>query len=92
MDFAQTANLTWFLIALQLTGLVSTWLTRLSEGCCYHGLFQVAFLILLPLIGGTTIFALTFGSISWLASGSTLAVMVVSAVWGSERSRGVPVW
>jgi hypothetical protein len=92
MHFEHTSTLAWILVALQLTGLLSALLTRLTEGCCYRRGFQWLFLALLALIGGSTMFAIQLGSFSWLASGTTLAVMVVAGVWDCGRRQSIAVW
>ena len=75
----------WFLAAVQLVGLASAWLARLSEGSCHQTDCQCLFLGCLGMVGVATVTALWMGPGWWLGSGATLSVMVVTATCDFRR-------
>jgi len=79
----------WVLSGIQIAGLSSAWLARLSEGSRSQTICQWLFFGCLALVGATTVFAMSLGPGCWLLTGSTLGVMVLAAVWdfrGAELS------
>lgn len=75
-DFLVVLSLT----AVQVLGLASAAVARLSEGSRCQAPGQCVFLVFLALIGGITVGTLLLGSGFWLASGGTLSLMVLGAV------------
>jgi hypothetical protein len=73
--------LPWGLVAIQIAGLISAWLARLSEGSRGQGHFQIAFFACMVLVGLGTIVSLSLPPGRWLFSGATLSLMVLAAVW-----------
>ena len=66
---------------IQVAGLASAWLARVGEGSARQAHYQGAFLVLLALMGLTTVAAAVWGPGPCLMSGTTLAVMVLAATW-----------
>lgn len=81
MAYLETSFLVWTLGFVQIAGLVSAWLARLSEGSRSQASCQWLFLACLALIGFTTMVSVALGPRYWLASGITLSVMVLGAIW-----------
>ena len=81
MAYPETSFVVWSLIFVQIAGLISAWLARLSEGSRTQAPCQWLFLALLGLVGTATMAAVTLGPRYWLASGATLGVMILGAVW-----------
>ena len=72
-----SSALFWTLVATQLTGIASTFVTRLSEGGRHQTICQRFFFASLSLIGFATIVALILGSKYWLITGTTVSIMAV---------------
>ncbi len=72
---------------IQVLGLLSAAVARLSEGSRRQASSQRFFLGCLGLVGGTTMLCLGLWPGCWLASGSTLAVMVLGVTCDFGRSR-----
>jgi hypothetical protein len=81
MAYLETSFLVWAIGFVQVAGLVSAWLARLSEGSRSQASCQWLFLACLGLMGLTTMASVALGARYWLASGITLTVMVLGAVW-----------
>jgi uncharacterized membrane protein len=81
MAYPETSFLLWSLGFIQIAGLVSAWLARLSEGSRSQASCQCLFLALLGLVGLSTMASLALGPRYWLACGATLSVMVLGAIW-----------
>ncbi len=84
---AQTVS--WILVTVQLAGLSSAWLARLSEGSRGQTSCQRIFLACLGLVGVATVLSLFMTAGTWMFSGATLSLMVLAAVWdfgGSTRA------
>lgn len=73
--------------AVQVLGLLSAALARLGEGSRRQVVCQRLFLACLGLVGLGTIVSLGMPSGWWVASGSTLSLMVVTATWDCGRTR-----
>ena len=86
-----TATIFWILAAMQLTGLTSTLLARLSEGHRHQSICQTFFLANLTLVGGATIMALVLGCNFWLFSGTTVSIMAVGATLEVSRPQSSTV-
>lgn len=81
MAYPESAFLIWSLGFIQITGLTSAWLARLSEGSRSQGPCHWLFLACLGLVGFATMASVTLGPRYWLASGATLSVMILGAIW-----------
>ena len=82
----------WLFGAVQVIGLTSAWMARLSAGsrrqtCCY-----CLFLACLPLVGGTAAFSVGLGPRCWLVSSITLSVMVLTVICDFSRSQQGTAW
>ena len=92
MAYLQPVSLVWILVSIQIVGLASAWLARLSEGSRGQSSCQWLFFGCLALMGLTTMISLAVGPKYWLVSGATLSVMVLGAVWDfrpAARAEGV---
>jgi hypothetical protein len=79
----------WILLAIELIGLTSASLVRLSAGRRSHQSCQWLFLACLALVGCGSAVAMMISPICWLLSAATLAMMIVGAVWDrSQNTRG----
>lgn len=81
MAYPETTILIWALTVIQLAGLMSAWLARLSEGSRGQASCQWLFFGCLVLVGLTAMVSVTLGPRYWLASGATLGIMIVGAIW-----------
>jgi hypothetical protein len=81
MAYLETSFLVWMFGFIQIAGLASAWLARLSEGSRSQASCQWLFMAFLALIGLTTMASVTLGHRYWLASGITLSVMALGAIW-----------
>ena len=75
--------------AIQLLGLVSAGVTRVSEGSRCQTSSQQVFLGFLGTVGLATVASIALWPGCWLASGATLAVMVLTVTCDFGRSRRV---
>jgi hypothetical protein len=85
LSFDPTISL-WTLSIVQLLGIASAWLTRLSEGSAHQTRCQRIFLLSLLLMGAATIAALRLQPVYWLAPAVTLALMIIVVVCDFSRS------
>jgi hypothetical protein len=81
MAYLETSFLVWFLGLIQIAGLTSAWLARLSEGSSRQASCQRLFVGCLAVMGAMTMVFVALGLRHWLASGATLAVMMLAAIW-----------
>ncbi|MEX0676135.1 MAG: hypothetical protein WD063_03620 [Pirellulales bacterium] len=81
MAYLDTSFLTWFLGLIQIAGLLSAWLARLSEGSSRQVWCQRLFVGCLALVGLSTMVVVALGARYWVASGATLSAMILAAVW-----------
>lgn len=81
MAYLETSFLTWLLGLLQIAGLLSAWLARLSEGSSRQAWCQCLFVGCLALVGLSTMVFVALGARYWLGPGATLSVMILTAVW-----------
>jgi hypothetical protein len=79
-------HLFWGLVSLQVLGLASAWVVRLSEGSRRQTSCRRLFLACLTLVGGGAIVAPAVGSGWWMVFGGTLAVMVLMVTYDFRRS------
>ena len=87
MCVLETSVICWLLLAVQLLGLFSAWIARLSEGSSHQAISQRFFLGFLVLVGAATLVALGQGPGYWLSSGVALSVMVLVATCDFNRSQ-----
>jgi hypothetical protein len=71
----------WILVFIQITGLASALVARLSEGSRTQVPCHRVFLGLLGLMGVITMVGVVVGPRYWIASGLTLSVMILGAIW-----------
>lgn len=88
----EASMICWLFGAVQIAGLASAWAARLSQGSPRQASWQRLFFGWLAVVGGATVFALRLGPVCWLASGATLAIMVLIATCDFSRSRQATVW
>jgi hypothetical protein len=81
MSLLETSFVLWIFGILQFVGLLSAWLARLSEGSRSQSSCQWLFLSCMALVSLTTMVSLAYDTRYWLASGSTLSVMVLAVIW-----------
>ena len=80
------ATVFWWLIIVHVLGIVSAWMVRIHAGSVRQALYQRVFLIFLGLVTIATIAASTAAPHHWLVSGTTLSLMVLTAVWDFSSS------
>jgi len=83
MSYLEPSFLVWSLGVIQILGLISAWLARLSEGSASQASCQRLFIACLALVGLTTMASIALSPTPkyWLASGVTLGVMILAAIW-----------
>ncbi|HUY89744.1 MAG TPA: hypothetical protein VMV10_13490 [Pirellulales bacterium] len=77
----EPASLIFGLAIIQGIGLASACLARIGEGSIRQTSCQRLFLGCLALVGVSTMLAMLVGPGACVASGATLAVMVLTATW-----------
>ncbi|HEY1603509.1 MAG TPA: hypothetical protein VGG64_28155 [Pirellulales bacterium] len=77
----------WWLAAIQILGLASAWLARVHQGSHRQPASQWVFLLLMALVGATTLAAALTSPSGSVVCGTTLAVMVLAAVWDFDYGR-----
>jgi hypothetical protein len=87
MNGIESSTALWLLVAVQLLGITSAWMARLSEGSAFQTVTQRVFFTTLLLVGAATVVALAVGPGAWVACSATLAVMVVMAICDFGTSR-----
>ena len=92
MNATETSWAVWFVILVQVAGLLSVWLARASEGLTLEKRFRWLFLACLGLVAGSTMVGLSLGAGFWLTSGATLSAMVVTGIFDSGEPRDAIVW
>ena len=71
----------WILVFIQIAGLASALVARLSEGSRTQAPCHTVFMALLGLMGLVTMVGVVLGPLYWIASGLTLFVMILGAIW-----------
>jgi len=66
----------WGLGAILVLGLLSAWMTRLSEGSRF---WHRSFFVCLLFVGLATIASSELGAACWISSGTTFSLMVLTA-------------
>ena len=85
-----TASL-WILGSVQLMGMTSAWLARLSEGSAHQALCQRFFFLALLLMGLATMVTASGHPSMWLVSAVTLAVSLLVVIC-DFRHAGRSAW
>lgn len=75
---------------IQLLGLTSAAVARLSEGSSRQRSGQRLFLACLGLVGAATVVSVFLGPGCWLSSGTTFSLMVLGATCDFNHSRKAP--
>jgi len=75
------ALLLWIFAGVQVAGLLSAWLIRLSQGSAGETPCQWLFFICMAMVAAATLVALAAQSRGWILCGSTLTAMVLGAIW-----------
>ncbi|HYW78028.1 MAG TPA: hypothetical protein VE890_00560 [Thermoguttaceae bacterium] len=86
MNVTDSAVVFPLLLAVQLLGLFSAWLARLSEGSSRQTAAQRLFFVSLGLVGVATLVSLGLRPGDWLSSAVVLSVMVVGTVCDFQPS------
>ena len=81
VDFSQLCVIS----SVQVCGLISAALARISEGGRWQAVFQRMFMALLVIVAFTTVLNLWNAPQQWMASATTLTLMVVTATCDFSR-------
>ncbi len=92
MAYLESSLFAWALGILQIAGLASAWLARLTEGSPRQASCQRIFLGCLGLIGLATMLSVTLGPRYWVTTCTTLALMVLGAIWDFRAEPRVESW
>jgi len=82
----------WLFVAIEVAGLISAWVARLSAGSRRQTPCQCLFLGCLAIMGGAVFVSLGFGPGCWLISSVTLALMILTVTCDFSRSRQDAAW
>jgi len=77
----------WAVVALQAAGLLSACVLRVDRGSRRQTSYHCVFLVLLALVGLSTLLAAAWGPIPCLLSGTTLAIMSLAATCDFDSGR-----
>ena len=80
------------LVTLQVLGLASAAVARISIGSRHQGKFQWVFLSCLGLVGMSMVISLGVAPGLWIGSGAILAVMALATTCEFGRSRRATAW
>ena len=81
MAYLETSFALWIFSFLQIAGLFSAWMARLSEGSPNQASCYLLFFVSFGLIGLTALATAALAPGYWLLSAATMCVMVLAAVW-----------
>ena len=87
MPYIDLSLVGWMLTALQVLGLSSAWIARVSEGSSLQTACQAGFLFLLCLMGAATAASLALGPGTCLSCGLTVSLMAVAAICDFNPAR-----
>lgn len=82
----------WSISLIQILGIGSVFLARLTEGSRWQTACRVLFFASLTTVGVTAVVTMLFSTELWLLSGMTLSGMVVSALFEREDPEHISVW
>ena len=88
----EPSQLGWVLGCVQVLGLVSAWVARVSVGSRYQLAWQRLFLGSLLVVGASTIVSLGLNPGCWVVSGATMALMVLTVTCDFGHSRRAAAW
>ena len=77
----------WWIAAIQALGLASAWYARVHQGSHRQSASQFVFLLLLALVGATTLAAAVTSPAGSVVGGTTMAAMVLATVWDFHGGR-----
>src|SRR5690606_16808426 len=86
MSGLETPAVVWLLATIQLLGLISAWMVRLSEGSRRQVACQWVFVGTLALAGAVAMVSVALEPGYWLASGTSLSIMVLAATCDCRKS------
>ena len=89
---SEAPMISWLFVAIEVAGLTSAWVARLSTGSRRQTSCQYLFLGCLALMGGAAFASLGFGPGCWLVSSVTLALMILTVTCDFRRSRQDAAW
>ncbi len=92
MNGFDTPAALWFLVTLQVLGVLTGFAARLSEGSRRQAISQGLFFGVLLLMGAATLVALAVGPGCWLGCATTLAVMILTVTCDFRRGRESATW
>ncbi len=92
MPTVEISTICWLLLAVQVLGLTSAWVTRLCRTPRRQTVCQCVFLLAMVLVGGSTIAAFALGPFYYLPTGVTLSLMVLGAVVDFRPDRAAAAW
>ncbi len=81
MAYLDSTSLVWLTGLIQIAGLASAWLARLTEGSRRQAACQWLFFVCLALVGLTVLGLVSLGVRYWLFSAGTMATMILGAIW-----------
>jgi hypothetical protein len=81
MAYLESSSFAWVFGIVQVVGLASAWMARLSEGSANQSSCHRLFFGLLGAIGLMTMLSVTLGPRYLLVACFTIAAMVLVAVW-----------
>ena len=91
MDAMNSHGLAWFLIAIQIFGLISMAVMRLQLRREFRLFSLSLFFVCLFVVGAVTMLAVGSGNGQWLATGTTFSLMSVGSILDLGRNTAAPV-
>jgi hypothetical protein len=91
MNGIESSSVVWLLTSVQVIGLISAWLARVSEGSSRQTVSHGFFLVCLGVVGFATAAGLTIGPGCWLTAATTLATMILIAICDFRGDRQVVI-
>ncbi len=82
----------WIILTIQIAGILATGLARLGEGSSWQTCCQRLYFASLALVGLVTVVGIGCNPGYWMASGTTLSIMIVSAVFDRGGLDKAVVW
>jgi hypothetical protein len=89
---SETPAICWLFGTVQVLGLTSAWIARLSTGSRRQTSCHCVFLACLPVVGGSAAVSLGLGPSCWLVSSVTLSLMVLTVTCDFSRSQRGTAW
>ncbi len=82
----------WLFGAVEVVGLISAWVARLSAGSRCQTSCQCLFLGCMALVGGVAVVSPGLGPSCWLVSSITLSLMILTVTCDFRRSPQGTAW